>query len=129
MLGSKQDDKQLYDLLAAAKGAEMPFEASPTGRWVRFEGAGNAVYVVRDAWGEGCTVLRTGSGGGPRSEHFLQPHQAVAFARRLLTDGYMGSTFRASSDGRVAAPARGRPHEGSRGRSGARLPLSQSELP
>ena len=63
--------------------ARLPFEASPTGRWVRFDGAGEGVYVVRDAFGDGCVVLSTESEGAATVNHFRDVREVVAFATAL----------------------------------------------
>jgi hypothetical protein len=74
----------MTDLVHAAEAVALPFEASPSGRWVRFGAAESAVYVVRDAWGDGCSVLTAADEGARPGTHFLRPGDAVAAAVNLL---------------------------------------------
>ena len=73
-------------LVRAAQGAGLPFENSPTGRWVRLAGQSGVVYVVQDAWGDGCLVM----GADGRTEHFLNAELAVKAAARLAGVGVSG---------------------------------------
>ncbi len=71
------------DLLLAVPAGRRQFEASPFDRWVRLEGGGTVVYVVRDAWGDGCSLLAI-SGRMRQVTHFLHPPDAVAVATGLI---------------------------------------------
>lgn len=71
------------DLLTAARSVPLPFESSPTGRWVRFRGGKHTVYVVGDPWGDGCSVLADDA----RVGHFRRPQEAVSTAVQLITAG------------------------------------------
>ena len=77
-----QEQASARALLLAAQVVRLPFEASPTGRWIRFDAAGKAVYVVRDAFGDGCVVLSSASGAAIVSR-FRDVQQAVSFAANL----------------------------------------------
>ncbi len=71
------------DLVRAAKAAGVPFVASPPGTSLRLEGASGRVYVLRDAWGTGCKVLKLRGAEYVQVRHFPRPAEAVAEAARL----------------------------------------------
>ncbi len=80
---SRKNSSSTSDLLLAARLSRLPFEASPTGRWVRFDGGEVSIYVIRDAWGDGCVLMIATGEGNAQLEHFLRPQEAVAAAARL----------------------------------------------
>ncbi|MHB1415676.1 MAG: hypothetical protein ACYC1C_10510 [Chloroflexota bacterium] len=54
-------------------------------------GSDSIVYVVRDAWGDGCSVLAVSDvDSGARPGHFLRPHDAVAAAVQLADASRVG---------------------------------------
>ncbi|MHB1415133.1 MAG: hypothetical protein ACYC1C_07750 [Chloroflexota bacterium] len=59
------------------------FEASPTGRWVRFKGEGPTagVYVVSLPWTKGCVILGD-EDGGQLPRRYRDPKEAVEAAAR-----------------------------------------------
>lgn len=67
-------------LVQAARRSGIPFEASPTGRWVRIAGQRSVVYVVQDAWGDGCLVMGFGDEEKRHVEHYLSPEMAIGAA-------------------------------------------------
>ncbi|MHB1132532.1 MAG: hypothetical protein ACYC4L_09120 [Chloroflexota bacterium] len=67
-------------LVAAAAESGLPFEPSPTGRFIRVAGERGVVYVVQDAWGEGCTVMEMGDASRRRMEHYLSCTPALRAA-------------------------------------------------
>jgi hypothetical protein len=81
-------------LLHAARQAGLAFEASPNGSWIRLKGARGAVYVVQDAWGEGCLLMEMQGPQGRTMRHFLSPGGAVCEAARqvgLTTSSWLGA--------------------------------------
>ena len=70
MIGAIKRVREEESLVAAARGPGLPFETSPTGRFIRLSGQRGVVYVVQDAWGSGCTVMEMSS-ADRRMEHFL----------------------------------------------------------
>jgi len=72
----------LAPLVRAAQQAGLPFESSPTGRWIRLAGQQGVAYVVQDAWGEGCLLMDVDRHDGSRTEHFLKVEPAVQAAAR-----------------------------------------------
>ncbi len=80
---SRKGSTPTIDLLLAARSSRLPFEASPTGRWVRFDGGEASIYVIRDAWGDGCVLMVATGDGNAQLEHFLRPQDAVAAAAQL----------------------------------------------
>lgn len=64
----------------------IPFELSPSGRLVRFSIGDQAVYVVRDAWGDGCSVMVTDLEGTREVQHYLEPRSAIARAVRIVRE-------------------------------------------
>ncbi len=71
-------------LVQAAQAAGLPFEASPTGRWIRLAGRNGVVYLVQDAWSDGCLLLHVSGEEEGRSEHFLRTEPAVMAAARCV---------------------------------------------
>ena len=84
MLDRREQSWQERNLLEGAKRATLPFEASPQGRWVRFEGDAGVVYVIRDPWGEGCCVLSLQGAAGKITSHFLTIDEAMREAVRTV---------------------------------------------
>ena len=71
-------------LIRNAEATGLPFEASPTGRWVRFGCAEGWVYVIGDAWGDGCSVLVTDQEGNRRVQHCHRQGDGISLAARLV---------------------------------------------
>lgn len=67
-------------LVHFAQQAGLTVEASPSGSWIRFPGQRGTLYVVQDAWGDGCTLMEMATGQGRTIQHFLDPRKAVAAA-------------------------------------------------
>ncbi|MHB1004713.1 MAG: hypothetical protein ACYC3S_03605 [Chloroflexota bacterium] len=76
-------------LVQAARRSGLPFEASPIGRWVRISGSYGIVYVIQDAWGEGCLLMEIDKAENRQTEHFLSPELALVAAARAV--GYSTS--------------------------------------
>lgn len=79
----------LAPLVQAARRSGLPFEASPIGRWVRISGTDGVVYVIQDAWGEGCLLMEIDRAENRQTEHFLSPELAMVAAARAV--GYSSS--------------------------------------
>ncbi len=69
--------KPASELVAAARRAPFPYHASPSGRWICFEGKRNVVYVVANTWGEGYYVVAVGDGEEAQARRFARPEDAV----------------------------------------------------
>ena len=84
MFNAIRTENKSDSLVSAAQSAGLSFEASPTGRFIRLDGAHGAVYVVQDAWGDGCLVMELGTAEGRRMRHFLNPGSAVNAAAQQI---------------------------------------------
>ncbi|MCL4466670.1 MAG: hypothetical protein M1389_11730 [Chloroflexi bacterium] len=79
------------NLTEIARRTGFPFEASPSGRWVRFITGGEPVYVVEGAWGNSYLVWAGAdaeSANDPTAsesvETFLRPEEAVTAVLRRV---------------------------------------------
>ncbi len=82
MAAYSQRSAKAAPLVQVAQAAGLPFEASPSGRWIRLAGRNGVVYVVQDAWSDGCLLLHVSGQDEGRSEHFLNVELAVVAAAR-----------------------------------------------
>ena len=71
------------ELTPLARSHGLPFDASATGHWVRFSLGKRSVYVVRDAWGDGCSVFVADVSGNNFVQHHLRLADGVEQAARL----------------------------------------------
>ena len=76
-------------------------EASPIGRWVRISGRDGVVYVIQDAWGEGCLLMEIDKAENRQTEHFLSPELALVAAARATGHAESAKSGR-QSVGRLA---------------------------
>ncbi|MHB1416851.1 MAG: hypothetical protein ACYC1C_16515 [Chloroflexota bacterium] len=74
-------------LMLAARATKLPCEASTSGTWVRFEGAGFGVYVIREAWTGSCRVVRISGNDNEELGRFANPEEAVAAVAQLMGRG------------------------------------------
>lgn len=78
-----QRAEPLAPLVEAAIKLGLPYEASPTGRWIRIAGEAGVAYIVQDAWGDGCLLMAIDGGLERWTEHFRRADQAVTAAARV----------------------------------------------
>ncbi len=72
-------------LLEVASHSGFSYEASPSGRWVRFRAGDSFVYVVEGAWGN-CYLVWAGSDGQRQQVgRYLRPEEALKVAARLAS--------------------------------------------
>lgn len=78
-------DVRMKDLITLARAAAEPYEPTPHSHWLRMEGAGRVVYVVRDAWADSCSVITLDERGATSIERFSRRYDAVAHALSLTS--------------------------------------------
>ena len=77
-------------LVEVASRTGFPFEASPSGRWVRFDAGHAPVYLVEGAWGNSYLVW-AGDDGDPETargdsvQRFMRVEEAVKAVLRLAS--------------------------------------------
>ena len=84
MADYRQTQRAAAPLVFAAQEAGLPFEASPTGRYIRLTGEQGVVYVVQDPWGDGCSLLEMGRAEGRHLDHYLSCQIAVEAAAQRV---------------------------------------------
>jgi hypothetical protein len=75
-------------LVEVASRTGFPFEASPSGRWVRFDMGPAPVYLVEGAWGNSYLVWAGEEGDGAKAEsvqQFLRVEEALKAVLRLAS--------------------------------------------
>jgi len=77
-------------LVEVASRTGFPFEASPSGRWVRFNVGHAPVYLVEGAWGNSYLVWagdegEAGNDGGESVQRFMRVEEAVKAVLRLAS--------------------------------------------
>lgn len=78
-------------LLDFARRSGLAFEASPSGRWVRFQTGSGPIYVVEGAWGNnylvwnGNRTTEEEPEGVERALRFLRPEEAIQAVNRLAS--------------------------------------------
>lgn len=86
----------MQDLILAAEAAAVPFETSDDGTFVRFTANGRSIYVVRNAWRGGYTVLTMDGGVRTQVGQFPDAEEAVAAAADALADPTFPTPLRLS---------------------------------
>lgn len=75
----------MSSLLDLARRSGFAYEASPSGRWVKFVAGGSSVYVVEGAWGNSYLVWEGSDGQPDTVERYLRAEEALSAVRRLAS--------------------------------------------